>query len=30
MPEMAGNVVQLEDGDELSIDENGGFLIVKN
>jgi len=27
---MAGNVVQLEDGDELSIDENGGFLIVKN
>ena len=30
MPEIDGNVVQLEDGDELSIDENGEFLLVKN
>jgi len=30
MPEINGNVVQLEDGDELSIDENGEFLLVKN
>ena len=30
MPDMAGNVVQLEDGDELSIEENGEFIFVKN